>query len=75
MAFSGLEITGKQRAKQVLRLYGGEILIHGHTPIPYAQGSTPAKVTTPWVYANGMCINVDGGIYLGSPGFIYELED
>ncbi len=75
MAFSGLEITGKQRAKQVLRLYGGEILIHGHTPIPYAQGSSPEKVTSPWVYAGGMCINVDGGIYLGSPGFIYELAN
>ena len=50
-------------------------MIHGHTPIPYATDSSPEEVTSPWVYANEMCINVDGGIYLGSPGFIYELKD
>lgn len=73
MAFSGLEITGKQRALQILRLYGGDVLIHGHTPIPIAQDSHPEEVNHAWVYADGTCINVDGGIYLGSPGFVHEL--
>lgn len=73
MAFSGLEITGKQRATQFLQLYGGKVLIHGHTPIPYAQGARAESVTSAWIYADNKCINVDGGIYMGSPGFVYEL--
>jgi hypothetical protein len=75
MAFSGLEITGKQRAQQFLQVYGGEVLIHGHTPIPYARKVDPESVTSAWSYAGGACINIDGGIYLGSPGFVYELTE
>ena len=74
MAFSGLEITGQQRARQFLQLYGGDVLIHGHTPIPYARRVEPEAVTSAWSYAGGACLNVDGGIYMGSPGFVYELE-
>ena len=74
MAFSELEVTGKQRAGQVLRLYGGELLIHGHTPIPYARRVDPASVTEAWVYGDGTCVNIDGGIYMGGPGFVYELQ-
>lgn len=75
MAFSELEITGKQRAGQVLHLYGGELLIHGHTPIPYARRVDPGSVTEAWVYGDGTCVNIDGGIYMGGPGFVYELLD
>ena len=75
MAFSELEITGKQRAGQVLRLYGGDLLIHGHTPIPYARRVDPVSVTEAWVYGDGTCVNIDGGIYMGGPGFVYKLLD
>jgi Calcineurin-like phosphoesterase len=75
MAFSELEMTGKQRASQVLRLYGGEILIHGHTPIPFARRLDPGSVIEAWTYGGGTCINIDGGIYMGGPGFVYELPD
>ena len=73
MAFSELEISGKQRASQVLGVYGGEFLIHGHTPIPYARRVNPISVTEAWIYGDGTCINIDGGIYMGGPGFVYEL--
>jgi|TARA_B100002003_G_scaffold249819_1_gene287212 hypothetical protein len=75
MAFSELEMTGKQRARQILSLYGGDVLIHGHTPIPYARRTDPTSVTGPWIYCDDTCINVDGGIYMGGPGFVYELPD
>jgi len=25
------------------------------------------------VYAGGLCVNVDSGMYLGGPGFVYRL--
>ena len=74
MAFSALEITGQKRAEQLLALYGGRTLVHGHTPIPYARQIEAESVTEAWVYANNRCINVDGGMYMGSPGFVYQLS-
>lgn len=74
MAFSSLALTGVQRVEQLLKLYGGNRLVHGHTPIPFARGVAPAVVTTAWEYADGQCLNVDGGIYMGSPGFVHQLD-
>ncbi|MBD3649623.1 MAG: metallophosphoesterase [Pseudomonadales bacterium] len=74
-AFSELGITGKQRARQLLKLFGADQLIHGHTPISFANGTPPEEVTGAWTYADGLCINVDAGLYLGGPGFVYEIAD
>lgn len=74
-AFSELGITGKQRARQLLKLFGARQLIHGHTPISFANGMPPEQVTDPWVYADGLCVNVDGGLYLGGPGFVHRIEE
>lgn len=74
MAFSSLEITGTRRAEQLLSLYGGKKLVHGHTPIPFARRLEPESVTEAWEYAGGRCLNVDGGMYMGSPGFVHQLR-
>jgi hypothetical protein len=29
----------------------------------------PEEVTEPLVYADGLCVNIDSGMYLGGPGF------
>lgn len=73
-AFSALSQTGAGRAEQLLNLYGAQFMVHGHTPIPYAQRVPPGTVNDAWDYAGGRCVNVDGGIYMGGPGFVYELE-
>jgi len=73
MAFSGLDITGSKRAEQLLSLYGGSLLVHGHTPIPFARQIDAETVTEAWSYAGGRCLNVDGGMYMGSPGFVHRL--
>ncbi len=74
MAFSSLELTGRKRAEQLLSLFGGELLVHGHTPIPYARQIEAEDVTEAWLYAGDRCLNVDGGMYMGSPGFVHRLQ-
>jgi hypothetical protein len=36
-------------------------------------GEPPELIRAPLIYADGLCINVDGGIYRGGMGFIYKL--
>lgn len=67
-------ITGKTQAAQLLKMYGGNTLVHGHTPISLALSMEPSDVKSARVYADGLCCNVDGGIYLGGPGFIYSFD-
>lgn len=64
---------GEAFARRILDIYGGQQLIHGHTPISVMVGCPPQKVIEAWTYANGLCINVDSGLFLGSSGFIYQL--
>jgi hypothetical protein len=73
-AFSSLHVTGQQRAKRLLKYFGAARLVHGHTPIPLANGEPARCVVEAWTYAGGRCTNVDGGIYLGGPGFVYALD-
>jgi hypothetical protein len=73
-AFQGTD--GADRALTVLEVFGGGAaaqIIHGHTPISRQTGQRPEQVTAPLVYADGLCVNVDGGIYLGGHGFVYRL--
>lgn len=65
---------GTQKARAFLRIFGGEQIVHGHTPISKITAQDPRTVTEPLVYAVNCCINVDGGMYLGGPGFIHELQ-
>lgn len=64
---------GQVAARSLLDVYGCRQLIHGHSPICRATGQPPETVTGPLVYAGCLCINLDHGLYLGGPGFVYEL--
>jgi hypothetical protein len=64
---------GENYARRFLSIFGGKQLIHGHTPISLMLNSQAKKVTEPFIYANETCINVDGGLFLGGPGFIYQV--
>jgi hypothetical protein len=72
-AFIDEDADGAARAAQFLRDFGGRQIIHGHTPISFIRHCLPEEVTEPLVYAGGLCVNVDGGMYLGGPGFVYRL--
>lgn len=71
-AFEGPD--GNNRALEILGAYGGERIVHGHTPIAYQLGMDPANVRSPLLYAEGHCLNVDGGMaYHPAAGFLVRL--
>jgi Calcineurin-like phosphoesterase len=67
------ELHDPARARRFLDRFECDRLVHGHTPIPVVTGREPSEVTEPLVYADGACVNVDGGIYMGGPGFLLPL--
>ncbi|MBV7339763.1 metallophosphoesterase [Chloroflexi bacterium TSY] len=48
-------------------------LIHGHTPISVMASKPAHLVTEPYIYADGLCTNIDPSMYMGGPGFVYKL--
>jgi hypothetical protein len=66
-------IYGVEFASRYLQQFGGQRLVHGHTPISRMLNCPPKKVNAPWTYAEGQCVNVDGGLALGGSGFVYQL--
>jgi hypothetical protein len=58
---------------RVLERFGGRHIVHGHTPICLLTGQSAPEVVAPLTYAGGRCVNIDGGMCLGGPGFIFEL--
>ena len=65
--------TGADRATAFLDDFGGRQLVHGHTPITKLTGQPPEAVREPLLYAAGLCLDIDPGMYLGGPGFVYRL--
>ncbi|HEV3312840.1 MAG TPA: metallophosphoesterase [Chloroflexota bacterium] len=66
---------GVKRARRFLDQLGANQLIHAHTPIDKVTRVRPEEVSAPYLYADGLCVNVDGGMYRGGPGFLYRVED
>ena len=66
---------GPARVGRVLALYGGRQLVHGHTPIAKLSGCRPEDVTCAFVYAGGLAVDVDAGMYLGGRGFVACLPE
>lgn len=69
--FDDRQAAGNEAAVEFALRYGGRQIIHGHTPIRFL--ARPEAEAGPYIYADGMCINVDGGMFLGEPGFVYKL--
>lgn len=60
-------------AAQFLQKFGGVQIVHGHTPITMMNDKPSERITRAYEYANGLCVDVDGGMYRGSRGFVWEL--
>ena len=63
--------AGLAQAQRLLRRFGGQRIVHGHTPIALM---TNTRLDGAFVYADGLCINVDGGFSSQHPGFVHRLE-
>jgi hypothetical protein len=73
LAFDVRDADGAMGEAHILSDFGWRQLIHGNTTISYMNKAAAEDVTGPLVYAGGRCVNVDGGMYMGGPGFIYQL--
>lgn len=71
--FSDGRPGGIATATKVLQQFGATRLIHGHTPIFVTLGVQPEDIVMPYAYANDLCINVDGCMYAGGAGFVFEV--
>lgn len=59
---------GERLLARTLARFGGRRVIHGHTPLQKdpEHPDDRARVTH-----GGRCVNVDGGLYRGGPGFLF----
>jgi hypothetical protein len=72
-AFDDSAPGGRERARAFLARFGGRRIVHGHTPVGTMIGQPYNTVTAPLVYADGLCVNCDSGMYHGGPGFVYRV--
>ncbi len=72
LAFDERKSGGVMRASELLAYFGGRQIIHGHTPIYMLSGEPLERITRAYTYCDGLAIDVDGGIYKGGAGFVYE---
>jgi hypothetical protein len=47
-------------------------IVHGHTPIFRLRQLEVSEVTEPFIYADGICINLDHALCYGGLGFVYR---
>ena len=66
---------GVTRAREMLQQFGGRRIVHGHTPIARMVGRKAREVRIPLIYAGGLVVNVDAGLYMGGNGFVYRLPE
>ena len=72
LVFDERKPGGAERARQFLKHFGGEQIIHGHTPIAMLNEEPIERIVRAYVYAEERVVDVDGGMYKGGSGFVYE---
>nr|WP_175411304.1 metallophosphoesterase [Streptomyces sp. TRM64462] len=75
---------GSHAVRELLAAYGGQRVVHGHSPIPYLLGevgtedggageSAGPTVEGPHVYADGLAIAMDGGVTMAGKLLVVRL--
>ncbi|MFG3496041.1 metallophosphoesterase [Streptomyces sp. NPDC047928] len=74
---------GATAVRELLAAYGGQRVVHGHSPIPYLLGevgtedadgeTTGPTVQGPHVYADGLAIAMDGGVTMAGKLLVVQL--
>lgn len=80
--FAFRDESGSQAVHKLLSAYGGQHIVHGHSPIPYLLGdvgsedgedSGPPVVHGPHVYADQLAVAMDGGVTMGGKLLVAQL--
>ncbi|WP_443076161.1 metallophosphoesterase [Streptomyces sp. NBC_01716] len=76
---------GSEAARELMAAYGGQRIVHGHSPIPYLLGEVGTEdasddeensgpvVDGPHVYADGLAIAMDGGVTMAGKLLVVRL--
>ena len=72
-AFRGA--SGPEVARILLHHLGGHRIVHGHSIVADQLGIDPEFLTGPHLYADGLALGIDGGVFDGGPCLVVELED
>ncbi|QGV79661.1 metallophosphoesterase [Streptomyces ficellus] len=80
--FAFRDEAGPTAVQELLAAYGGERIVHGHSPIPYLLGEVGSEdgednggptVEGPHVYADGLAIAMDGGVTMAGKLLVVQL--
>lgn len=66
--------AGPLAARRLLRTLGGERIVHGHSIIGDLFDEPVDSYDEPRLYADGLALDVDGGIYDGGPCLVARLS-
>lgn len=72
-AFRGPD--GGRIADEMLELFGGSRIVHGHSVIADQLGVPPPLIEGPVLYADGKVLGIDGGVFVGGPCLVVPLPD
>ncbi|MBT2378226.1 metallophosphoesterase [Streptomyces sp. ISL-111] len=73
---------GAEAVRELLTTYGGQRVVHGHSPIPYLLGEVGTEdgedgsgpvVNGPHVYADGLAVAMDGGVTMAGKLLVVQL--
>lgn len=80
--FAFRDEAGPQAVRELMSAYGGQRIVHGHSPIPYLLGEVGSEdgedgsgpvVEGPHVYADGLAIAMDGGVTMAGKLLVVQL--
>ncbi|MFI1964500.1 metallophosphoesterase [Streptomyces pathocidini] len=80
--FAFRDQSGPQAVHDLLARYGGQRIVHGHSPIPYLLGQVGSEededggapaVQGPHVYADGLAVAMDGGVTMAGKLLVVQL--
>ncbi|MFE6399518.1 metallophosphoesterase [Streptomyces alboflavus] len=81
--FAFRDDSGPAAVRELLDMYGGTRIVHGHSPIPYLLGEVGSEydgddegrpvIEGPHVYADGLAIAMDGGVTMAGKLLVCQL--
>ncbi|MFH8991960.1 metallophosphoesterase [Streptomyces sp. NPDC017940] len=81
--FAFRDDSGPTAVRELLDVYGGSRIVHGHSPIPYLLGEVGSEydgdddgrpvIEGPHVYADGLAIAMDGGVTMAGKLLVCQL--